>query len=128
MRAAFAGLVFLAACQPEEAPGIVGGVDLAAPVRALGTEPFWGVEITPQELVLSGVDRPEARFTNPGARIDGQTAVIAAEGLMLTLKASSCSDGMSDRTYRLEAEVKVGAEVLKGCAESQAVLDAGPRP
>ena len=138
MRATFAGLIFLTACQPAQAPevdapdtkasGIVGGVDLASPSRALGTEPFWSVAITPQELVYSGVDRPEERFANPGARIDGDTAVITAEGLTVTLKAATCSDGMSDRTYPLEAEVKVGAEVLKGCAESQATLDAGPRP
>lgn len=128
MRALFVGLIFLTACQPDNAPGIVGGVDLASPARALGTEPFWSVEIRPQELVLSGVDRPEVRFANPSARVDGETAVIAAEGLTVTLKAATCSDGMSDRTYPLEAEVKVGAEVLKGCAESQAVLDAGPRP
>jgi len=138
MRTLFVGLIFLSACQPAKAPevdapdtkasGIVGGVDLGSPARALGTEPFWSVAITPQELVYSGVDRPEARFANPGPRIDGDTAVIAAEGLAVTLKAATCSDGMSDRTYPLEAEVTAGAEVLKGCAESQAVLDAGPRP
>lgn len=132
MRALFAGLILLAACQPQtpeiKTPGIVGGVDLASPVRALGTEPFWSVEIRPQELVLAGVDRPEVRFANPSTSIDGETAVVAAEGLTVTLKAATCSDGMSDRTYPLEAEVKAGAEVLKGCAQSQAALDAGPRP
>ena len=29
------------------APTMVGGVDLSQPLRAIGTEPFWGVEITP---------------------------------------------------------------------------------
>lgn len=120
-------LLSTAACQPS-APPVIGGIDLAKPAQALGTEPFWGVEIRPDLLILTGVDREELRVANPGARMEGGAAVFAAEGLTLTLKAAACSDGMSDRTYPLEAEARVGEEVLKGCADSQASLDAGPRP
>lgn len=120
-------LLAAAACEPG-GPPVIGGVDLTQPAQALGTEPFWGVEIRPDVLILSGVDRPQLRVANPGARMEGGAAVFAAEGLTLTLKAAACSDGMSDRTYPLEAEAKVGDEVLKGCADSQASLDAGPRP
>jgi uncharacterized membrane protein len=147
------GFVLAAACQPagepepaaavtpaavavpdpapvvEPAGVVIGGVDFSAPVRALGTEPFWGVEITPRELVVSGVDRPEMRVANPGVQMQGDAAVIAAgDQLTITLRDVDCSDGMSDRVYALEAEVKLGAETLKGCADSQATLDAQPRP
>jgi uncharacterized membrane protein len=130
----FAAAVLAAACTgPGGAGGAqsVGGVDLSQAVRALGTEPFWTVEITPQTLIYSGVDRPEQQVSNPGARVSGSTAVIEAKdaagaSFVITLKAAECSDGMSDRTYPLEAEVKVGAETLKGCAASEDFLKAQP--
>ena len=121
--------VIVAACQP--AVQEIGGVDLSKPMRALGTEPFWGVEISPTELVFTGVDRPDFRAPNPGVRIEGEMAVIAArdpQGLALTiqLKPAKCSDGMSDWVYPLEARVQLGAETLKGCAAPQTTL--GERP
>jgi len=126
-------LVLMAACTESggAASQSVGGVDLAQPARALGTEPFWSVEITPEALVYSGVDRPEQRLANPGAKVSGSTAVIAAkdaagEPLVVTLTAGECSDGMSDGVYPLNAEVKVGAETLKGCAASEAFFRTAP--
>ncbi len=114
--------------EPAPAPVVVGGVDLLTQVRVSGTEPFWGVDMTPGALVFTGVDRAELRVPNPGAVMQGDTALVAAEGLTITLKPATCSDGMSDRVYRLEAEVMLGVERLKGCAETQAALDAMPRP
>ena len=38
------------AAEPQAA-AVLGGVDLGQPVRALGTEPFWSVEITPDALI-----------------------------------------------------------------------------
>lgn len=118
--------LLMTACQP--AVNEIGGVDLSKPMRALGTEPFWGIEMSPSELVFTGVDRPEFRAPNPGARIEGAIAVIAArdpQGLALTirLKPAKCSDGMSDWVYPLEAEVTLGPETLKGCAAPQTMLD-----
>ena len=81
---------------PEPAP-VLGGVDLAQPVRALGTEPFWSVELTGTEMA-DGVE------------------------LRVTLVATECSDGMSDRTYPLTAMVKVGEQELAGCAAASAAI------
>lgn len=113
---------------PAPAPVVIGGVDLSTQVRVSGTEPFWGVDMTPGTLVFTGVDRAELRLANPGAVMQGEAAVIAAEGLTITLKPATCSDGMSDRVYPLEAEVMLGTELLKGCANSQGALDALPKP
>jgi uncharacterized membrane protein len=130
MRIAIVALGCLAAaCQP--AVQTLGGVDLGKPMRALGTEPFWGIEMRPQELVFTGVDRPEFHAPNPGARIEGEIAVIAARdprGLALTIKLTpaKCSDGMSDWVYPLEAEVQLGPETLKGCAAPQTLLEERP--
>lgn len=130
-------VLVLAACSPSpessEAPPIdvspatLAGVDLSRPIRALGNEPFWAVEITPEGLVYSGVDRPEQRADNPGPLLQGTTARYEAttgtgKPLSVALIATTCSDGMSDRTYPLTAVVKVDGETLTGCAASVSAL------
>ncbi|MDP3802816.1 COG3650 family protein [Brevundimonas sp.] len=139
MRAAFAVLSVLAlsACsrEPEApAPGpapepvpVLAGVDLSRPVRALGTEPFWGVDLTGTEMVYSGADRPEQRAPQPRAVIQGTTATFdgvtaAGNPISVMLAATECSDGMSDRTYPLSAIVRIGDETLTGCAASVAAI------
>ncbi len=115
------------------APTVLGGVDLNQPLRALGTEPFWGVDITPQSLVYSAVDHPGLTVANPGPTLQGTTAVYAASGgdgatLVVTLIATECSDGMSDRIYPLTARVELGSQTLNGCAASVAFLETRPAP
>ena len=67
--------------QPQAAVTL-GGVDLGQPVRALGTEPFWGVEITPDALIYTRVDQPTQRAPNHGATVQGTvaTATLGAKG------------------------------------------------
>ena len=57
----------------------LAGVDLDQPLRVLGTEPFWVVEIAPTGLTYSGVDRPEQKAANPGPALQGTVAVWTAE-------------------------------------------------
>ena len=124
---------------PSEAPAgppaatVLGGVDLTQPLRAIGTEPFWGVDITPDSLKYSAVDHPGLTTANPGPTVQGTTAVYAATGeggaaLVVTLIATECSDGMSDRVYPLTARVEIGSETLNGCAASVAFLESQPQP
>lgn len=138
-RLALTALAVLAACSPAPdtsepaepaaaaAPAVLAGVDLSRPLRALGTEPFWAVELTGSELVYSGVDRPEQRAPQGRPRMQGTMATWEAtttQGtpLTVTLTATECSDGMSDRTYPLTALVKVGEETLTGCAATTAAI------
>lgn len=134
----------LAACSPPAetpeapapgpaAPVVLGGVDLGQPLRALGTEPFWGVDITPQTLTYTAVDSAAITAENPGPTIQGTTAVYAASAsdgtaLVVTLIATECSDGMSDRVYPLTARVELGPQTLNGCAASVAFLESAPQP
>ena len=143
----------LAACSPPaetpEAPGpapapapVLAGVDLTRPLRALGTEPFWAVELTGSEMVYSGVDRPEQRAPQNPPVLQGTIAIWesttgAGHPLKVTLTATDCGDGMSSRIYPLTAMVEIGGETLLGCAatvsaimstgESGRVVD-GPQP
>jgi uncharacterized membrane protein len=134
--AALAVLV-LAACSPAEEPApppeapepapVLGGVDLAKPVRALGTEPFWSVELTGTEMVYTTPEPPEQRAPQPNPVVQGTTATWEAEtadgtALSVILIATECSDGMSDRTYPLTAMVKLGDRDLTGCAASTAAV------
>jgi uncharacterized membrane protein len=133
----FAAAAALTACsQPaaEKAPAApaeartLAKVDLDQPLRVLGTEPFWAVEITPAGLTYSGVDRPEQKAANPGPALQGTVAVWttatgAGTPLVVTLMATDCSDGMSDRTYPLTARVELGDESLTGCAASIAAIE-----
>ncbi|MNX30631.1 hypothetical protein D3C86_608020 [compost metagenome] len=134
---AAAALTTLAACsQPtaENAPvapveaRTLAGIDLDQPLRVLGTEPFWAVEITPAGLTYSGVDRPEQKAANPGPALQGTVATWTTETaaktpLVVTLTATDCSDGMSDRTYPLTARVEIGTETLTGCAAAVAAIE-----
>ena len=135
---AVASVLLLAACngsndEPDEAPAppepapVLAGVVLTEPVRVVGTEPFWTIDLTGEELVYSGVDRPEQRAPQPKASVQGTVARLeattsAGAPLQITLAATECSDGMSDRIYPLTAIVKVGEETLKGCAASTAAI------
>lgn len=108
-------------------PEVLAGVDLGQPLRALGTEPFWGVDLTGTELVYSGVDRPEQRAPQGRPVMQGTMATWEATTstgtpVTVTLTATECSDGMSDRTYPLTALVKVGEESLTGCAATTAAI------
>lgn len=141
-----AGALLLAACEPAPAPasipaapepatppaaalasGMMGGVALSQPIRALGTEPFWGVDISPSGLTYSGVDRPAQTATHTGPALQGAVAVWSGRTdqgneLEVVLTATECSDGMSDRVYPLSARVRIGTETLTGCAASTAAI------
>lgn len=135
--AALLPLALLAACDqpttppPEPPPSVIlGGVDLGQPLRVLGNEPFWAVEIDAQSLKYSGVDRPLQTAANPGPVLQGTTAVFTAmtdqnNALVVTLIDTDCSDGMSDRIYPLTAQVQIGTETLNGCAATVADLASG---
>lgn len=139
MRSVLAALAILAlaACSPADDPAppsappepapVLGGVDLGQPIRALGTEPFWSVELTGAEMVYTSPEPLEQRAPQPAPAIQGTTATWEAEtadgtALRVTLIATECSDGMSDRTYPLTAMVKLGALELTGCAASVAAI------
>jgi heat shock protein HslJ len=83
---------------------------------ALGTEPGWTLEITPERLNYAG-DYGETviRVANPGARPSGNGERYAADRLAVDVAHSECSDGMSDRRYRDTVTVTADGKTVKGC-------------
>jgi len=91
------------------------------PVKALGTEPFWGARIEGRCVTYSTPEDQDgtriwARF-NPGP--DGGVWVGTFQGKpfkLITRLRPGCSDGMSDRVYPQEVMLTVGGEDRRGCA------------
>lgn len=133
------GTLGLAAC--SDPPGEISrdttpfeGVAQTASISALGTEPFWAVEIDPAD------GGHEAVFTTPEA-MEGQAFAVtrfagnnglgfsgelAGEPFQLALTPGECSDGMSDRTYPYTATVLRGDTTLYGCAHTSDEPFTGP--
>ncbi|WP_312139206.1 hypothetical protein [Brevundimonas sp.] len=113
----------------EKAPEAkLGSVALDAPIRALGTEPFWHVDIETAGLVLTRIDQQPLTASNKGFEANGNVAFWTSAlpdqtPFKVTLTAEDCSDGMSDRVYPLSAKVEIGAETLTGCAASVEALE-----
>lgn len=92
------------------------------PVRAIGTEPFWGAQVEGRCVTYSHPDdqsgtRVWTRF-KPEPK-GGGTWTGSLEGRPFELIVQSqadCSDGMSDRMYPYAAQLAVSGERRKGCA------------
>jgi heat shock protein HslJ len=109
---AAAGLA-LAACQSiPDTKGDSGGL---APYKALGTEPFWSLNI----------DRDKMRFEHEGVVSVGAKDVQARPSfngwryssakITADVTFTPCSDGMSEFTYKDTVTVMVGKREYKGC-------------
>lgn len=108
-------------------PPTLAGVDLSQPVRALGTEPFWSLELNGTDMIYTSPEPGELRAPQPAALVQGTVSVFEAatsdgSPMKVTLSATECSDGMSDRTYPLTAIVELGERTLTGCAASTAAI------
>lgn len=99
------------------------GKELAVePLRALGTEPFWGAEVEGRCVTYTTAEdqkgtRIWTRYTATadGGRWSGSLGGRRFE--LVTRKTAGCSDGMSDRKFPMAAELMVNGEQRKGCAK-----------
>ena len=111
---------------PAPPPAVLAGVDLKQPLRALGTEPFWSVELNGTEMIYTSPEPGELRAPQPAPVMQGTIAIyenqVQDQEFKVTLTATECSDGMSDRTYPLTAIVKIGDRTLTGCAATAAAI------
>lgn len=134
-----AAAVLLSACQPQAPDGSVAQPPADAPapaptpaaapalpaafqgdLDAHGTEPFWSVKVRQAQIEFSTPDADIAFPNNGGSVAGGKVVWESTEGarpIKVTLsEQAGCSDGMSDLTYPLAAEVVLGGATYKGCA------------
>lgn len=103
-------------------PPVLNRVNLASPLRLVGTEPFWGAQLGDGRLVLEAPDRDPVRLAVGEPVMQAGKATWRATNATVVLTAESCSDGMSDRTFPLTATVQSGGITWKGCAANAAAF------
>ncbi|HEV2567273.1 hypothetical protein [Sphingomonas sp.] len=94
----------------------------AAPLRAIGTEPFWNARIVGRCITYSHPENPKGTrlWTRLSEAPDGPVWSGALDGRLFELRLSAapgCSDGMSDKLYPMSVDLIVGGERRRGCAE-----------
>ncbi len=99
-----------------------GAGDAAGGFHAIGTEPFWALDIgedglrftTPEDQ--TGIQWPAISPTSQGDTLHwaGRTERAAVDA---RIWKAPCSDGMSDRVWPYTAAVRVAGESHRGCAE-----------
>ncbi len=107
----------LTGCVPAaDAPPPGPGTPPPAAYMALGTEPGWTLEITPDRLNYNG-DYGETRIMapNPGAKPSMNGRTYATNRLSVVIKQAPCSDGMSDRRFADTVRVIADGKTVQGC-------------
>lgn len=105
-------LLALAGCAtlPPAEPGTV--------YRALGTEPFWALELTGREMVFTEANAPGVRIAEAQPRPIHGFAGDIYQGQRINLnivRGQRCSDGMTDRIYPDRVQVRVDGRSFEGC-------------
>lgn len=100
-------------------PLLLAGCATVAPptgerYRAVGTEPFWSVNIDGGRIAYS---TPDGNFTDTllSARETGDGRIYRSRRITLQTSLEECSDGMSDRRYRDTVRATVDGNRLEGC-------------
>ena len=92
------------------------------PLRAIGTEPFWGAQIEGRCVTYSHPDdqkgtRIWTRYTPAPGGGTWSGALGGARFELRTRAEPGCFDGMSDRRYPIAVDLLVNGERRRGCAE-----------
>jgi uncharacterized membrane protein len=121
-----AGAAAVASCGGGERPPVVARKPAAAvplpAFHAVGTEPFWALDITPVGLVFrTPEDTAGIRFVHPTATTMGDTLrwidSLNTRSIEARVWREQCSDGMSDRAWTHRAAVRVDTLTYRGCAD-----------
>jgi uncharacterized membrane protein len=93
-----------------------------AAVKALGTEPFWAAEVEGRCVTYkTPEDQKGTRIwtrVESGPQGPAWNGALRGRQFQLYVKPSTgCSDGMSDKTYPMDAVLRVEGETRRGCAE-----------
>ena len=104
-----------------------------ASYRAVGTEPFWGLDITAAGLRFSTPENIDGtRFPPTRPATSGDTIAWRSTTSDATIEAriwpERCSDGMSDRAWTHAAAVSVDTMSYRGCADPAPGLAQALRP
>lgn len=105
-------------------PCLMQGADRlqVAPLRAVGTEPFWGARVEGRCVTYSNPDDQQGvriwtRYSEAGKDRGAWVGQLGGKKFEMRVRPQSgCSDGMSDKSYPIAVDLWVNGESRKGCA------------
>ena len=105
---------------PEPSPRTAPALVPHKHFQALGTEPFWSVEVLPGRLRYMSPEQLDgitfaATVTSFGSGYR-YAGTMAGAPATLTIAPGKCSDGMSETVYGYTAALTIGDQALHGCA------------
>ncbi len=113
-------VLLVSACAPRGLIDDPSGTTVPARFIALGPEPFWAAEVDGDTLLYKTPEDQPGQRVAVRRRVRGlQTELsgaLAGEALVLRIGAGPCSDGMSETVYLYSAELRIGKQLLEGCA------------
>ena len=106
-------------------PCLTQGADRlqATPIRAVGTEPFWGARVEGRCVTYSTPENQQGVrvWTRYAGGAGGSASWVGQlDGKPFEMRVrpeAGCSDGMSDERYPLAVELTVHGEQRRGCAK-----------
>ena len=90
--------------------------------QALGTEPFWSVDVLASKLRYSSPEVSGITFASTekkdgkGTRYSGS---MNGQAISLLVEPGKCSDGMSDTVYQWKAALTIAGKTEQGCARTK---------
>lgn len=93
------------------------------PIRAIGTEPFWGARVEGRCVTYSTPENQEGtrvwtRYSEAGDGTSEWVGQLRGKKFEMRVRPEEgCSDGMSDRRYPIAVQLVVDGENREGCAE-----------
>lgn len=112
---ALTAAAMLTGCATLPAPAPESSVPSGNAWFALGTEPFWSLEITDTRITYHDAERRRVAEANPGARPSFNGRRYVGERMTVDITHQPCSDGMSDRRYAESVRLTVDGRTLNGC-------------
>ena len=107
-------------------PCLMQGADRlqVEPLRAVGTEPFWGARVEGRCVTYSTPENQQGvriwtRYSSEGNGHGAWAGQLGGKRFEMRVRPEAgCSDGMSDKRYPIAVELTVMGESRKGCAEA----------
>lgn len=108
--------------QPAVPPAAPPADGMLHSFSALGTEPFWHVQVTGDSLLFTTPEDMTGQRLSAtrGAHADGidLAGTHAGQAFALRVRNGACSDGMSDTDYPMTATFEIDGRLLQGCAHT----------
>ncbi len=109
----------ITACVPATPPEASAPAQVSpvadAPYSAIGTEPFWSLEITDNRITFQPMEGAATVANGFTSRPSLNGWRYTSDSVSVDVTDSPCNDGMSDNVYKDTVTVLVGTTEFRGC-------------